>query len=80
MSEFIGEIENGIRHALKTKRHVKVLPQANGMCGSLYSASVAAGFRWEPCRTTAYASELAQPCDHWVEKDGTIHAVQWEML
>ena len=80
MSEFIGEIEQGIRHALKTVKRVTVKPKANGMCGSLYEASRAAGFRWEPCKLTAHASEMAQPCYHWVEKDGTIHAFQWEML
>ena len=79
MSEFIGEIENGIRHALKTAKHVVVYPK-KGRCGSVFEATRAAGIRWEPCKTTRYASEIAQPCDHWSERDGTVHVFQWEML
>lgn len=79
MSEFIGEIEQGIRHALKTVKRVTIHPK-KGKCGSVFEATRAAGIRWEPSKTTRYASEIAQPCDHWCERDGTVHVCQWEML
>lgn len=80
MSEFIGEIENGIRHALKTVKRVAVKPRPNGMCGPWYQASLDCGIRMAACPDTAYATEVAQPCDQWADPDGTMHVVQWEML
>ena len=80
MSEFIGEIEQGIRHALKTVKRVTVKPKADGTCGSWYYASLAAGIRMQRCALASSQTVVCQPCDHVTDPDGTIHVIQWEML
>lgn len=81
MSEFIGEIENGIRHALKTKRTVKIRPGPNGAPVGKFDKMQQCGFRIGPDPEDRRVTEIIlPPCDFWSDPDGTFHAVQWESL
>lgn len=79
MSEFIGEIEDGIRQVLRKARRITIQPGPNGYPVGKFDKMAKCGFRIGPDPQDPRITEhILQPCEHWSDPDGTFHAVQWE--
>lgn len=78
MSEFIGEIEDGIRQALKRAKYVVIPPAPHGKPALIYHPTVKAGIKWVPCPVNKTISTIRKPYEHDEDPDGTVRILQWD--
>lgn len=79
MSEFLGEIENGIQQVLRSARRITIQPGPNGYPVSKFDKMAQCGFRIGPDPSDPKVTQMIlQPMECWSDPDGTFHAVQWD--